>query len=383
MRTGATSANRQGRSAGASYPSKLLILNSPDAVVIGGGVIGCSIAYHLARRGAGVVVIERETLGSQSTGRCAGGVRRQFSSGPNVAMQQLSVRLLAGLEAETGVDPEFRHIGYLFLLTDERDAEDFKRLIPMWHEHGLNDARWVDPAEVRELAPLVTGDDILGATFCPSDGIASPHAVTSAYAGAGRRLGVKFMEGVAATAIVRDGARIAGVKTTDGDFATPHVFDCAGAWSREIGAMAGVEVPVDPYPPRRRRDALRNGQEGRDAELQHRGRLDGSRLDGRGDRAPRPAPGHRRDSDRLGRPLRGHARPPADTWAGRRRRGLLVRVRVLGSRLPAGTRGRAPAGAVVRRRDTRGAAGHLRAAPLLDRYRRAGTQRGLTEEISR
>ncbi|TME06687.1 MAG: FAD-binding oxidoreductase [Chloroflexi bacterium] len=248
MRTGAKSANRQDRSAGASYPSKLLILNSPDAVVIGGGVIGCSIAYHLARRGAGVVVIERETLGSQSTGRCAGGVRRQFSSGPNVAMQQLSVRLLAGLEAETGVDPEFRHIGYLFLLTDERDAEDFKRLIPMWHEHGLNDARWVDPAEVRELAPLVTGDDILGATFCPSDGIASPHAVTSAYAGAGRRLGVKFMEGVAATAIVRDGARIAGVKTTDGDFATPHVFDCAGAWSREIGAMAGVEVPVDPYP---------------------------------------------------------------------------------------------------------------------------------------
>jgi len=165
-------------------------------------VIGCSIAYHLARLGASVVVVERETLGSQSTGRCAGGVRRQFSSGPNVAMQQLSVRLLAGLEAETGVDPEFRHIGYLFLLTDEGDAEDFKRLIPMWHEHDLSDARWVEPAEVRELAPLVTGDDILGATFCPSDGIASPHAVTSAYSGAGRRLGVKFMEGVAATAIV-------------------------------------------------------------------------------------------------------------------------------------------------------------------------------------
>ena len=211
-------------------------------------MIGCSIAYHLARRGATVLVVERETLGSQSTGRCAGGVRRQFSSGPNVAMQQLSVRLLAGLEGETGVDPEFRHIGYLFLLTDDRDVEDFRRLIPMWHEHDLNDARWVDPAEVRELAPLVTGDDILGATFCPSDGIASPHAVTTAYAGAGRRLGVKFLEGVAATGIVMDGARIAGVKTTGGDFATQHVFNCAGAWSREIGAMAGVDVPVDPYP---------------------------------------------------------------------------------------------------------------------------------------
>ena len=217
-------------------------------MVIGGGVIGCSIAYHLARRGVKVVVVEKETLGSQSTGRCAGGVRRQFSSGPNVQMQQLSVRLLGGLEAETGVDPEFRHIGYLFVLTSDHQVANFKQLLPMWHAHDLSDARWVEPAEVRELAPLVTGDDILGGTFCPSDGIASPHAVTSAYVGAGRRLGVTFLEGVEATGIVRDGARIAGVKTSDGDFATSHVFDCAGAWSRGVGAMAGVDVPVDPYP---------------------------------------------------------------------------------------------------------------------------------------
>src|SRR5438093_10540008 len=103
LRTGATPANRQDRSAGASYPSKLLILNSPDAVVIGGGVIGCSIAYHLARRRAGVVVIEPETLGSQSTGRGAGGVRRQLSSGPNASIQQLSVRLLGCRHAQTRV----------------------------------------------------------------------------------------------------------------------------------------------------------------------------------------------------------------------------------------------------------------------------------------
>src|SRR3989442_15762312 len=98
--------------------------DSADAVVVGGGVVGCSIAYHLARRGASVALVERETLGSQSTGRCAGGVRRQFSSGPNVAMQQLSVRLLAGLGAETGADPGFRHIGCLFALTAERHAQD-------------------------------------------------------------------------------------------------------------------------------------------------------------------------------------------------------------------------------------------------------------------
>src|SRR5207244_659089 len=140
-----------------------------DAVVVGGGVVGCSIAYHLARRGAEVVLVERETLGSQSTGRCAGGIRRQFSSAANVVMQQLSVQLLSGLEAETGVDPEFRHIGYLFVLTSDSQVADFRRLLPMWHKTGVTDARWLEPHEVRELAPLVHGDAILGGTFCPTD----------------------------------------------------------------------------------------------------------------------------------------------------------------------------------------------------------------------
>src|SRR5436190_20071427 len=219
-------------------------LDSADAVVIGGGVIGWSIACHLARRGAGVVVIERETLGSQSTGRCAGGVRRQFSSGPNVAMQQLSVRLLAGLEAETGVDPEFRHIGYLFVLTSDRQVEDFRRFLPMWHETGVTDARWLEPHEVRELAPLIQGDDILGGTFCPSDGTGSPHAVTLAYSGAARRLGVKLLEGVEVEGIVHDAARVQAVRTTAGEISTSAVFNCAGAWAGKTGAMPGIDVPV-------------------------------------------------------------------------------------------------------------------------------------------
>ncbi|TMF38218.1 MAG: FAD-binding oxidoreductase [Chloroflexi bacterium] len=121
--------------------------DSADAVVVGGGVVGCSIAYHLARRGATVVLVERDTLGSQSTGRCAGGVRRQFSSSANVVMQQLSVELLAGLEAETGVDPEFRHIGYLFVLTSDKQVEDFRRFLLMWHETGVTDARWLGSCE--------------------------------------------------------------------------------------------------------------------------------------------------------------------------------------------------------------------------------------------
>jgi sarcosine oxidase, subunit beta len=223
-------------------------MTSADAVVVGGGVVGCSVAYHLARRGAQVVLVERDTLGSQSTGRCAGGVRRQFSSSTNVAMQQLSVRLLASLEADTGVDPEFRHIGYLFLLTSDREVEDFRRLLPMWHALGISDARWLEATEARALAPIVRGDDILGATFCPSDGIASPHAVTLGYSGAARRLGATILEGVSVTGIERHDGRVQMVRTTSGEIVTRAVFNCAGAWAGEIGRLAGISVPVLPYP---------------------------------------------------------------------------------------------------------------------------------------
>jgi sarcosine oxidase subunit beta len=101
---------------------------------------------------------------------------------------------------------------------------------------------------VADVAPLVRGADILGATFCPSDGIASPHAVTQAYAGAARRLGVRLQEGVAVEGIVHRDRKVEGVRTTDGTISTRAVFNCAGAWARGVGAMAGVDVPVEPYP---------------------------------------------------------------------------------------------------------------------------------------
>lgn len=211
-------------------------------------MVGCSLAYHLAERGAEVVLVERDTLGSQSTGRCAGGVRRQFSSDTNVLIQQLSVRLLSSLELETGVDPEFRPVGYLFVLTTDQHVEDFRRLLPMWLRLGVSDARWVEPSEIRELAPLVGGDDILGGTFCPTDGIASPHAVTSGYAGAARRLGAKILEGVAVTGIDRRHGCVQMVHTSAGEIVTSAVFNCAGAWAGEVGKMAGITVPVEPYP---------------------------------------------------------------------------------------------------------------------------------------
>jgi sarcosine oxidase subunit beta len=222
-------------------------VETADAVIAGGGVVGCSLAYQLARRGLDVVLLEREELGSQSTARCAGGVRQQFSSETNVRLQRLAVQQLLAFREETGGHADFRQIGYLFLLTRPEQEADFRNLLCMWHRVGLTEARWVDAAEARALVPVLAVDDVLGGTFCPSDGLASPADVTAGYAAAARRHGARLREHAAVTGIdVREG-RVRAVRTADGDVATPVVFDCAGAWSAEIGRMAGVDVPVRPF----------------------------------------------------------------------------------------------------------------------------------------
>jgi sarcosine oxidase subunit beta len=236
-------------------------------------------------------------------------------------MQQLSVRLLESFEADTGVDPEFRRIGYLFVLTSDSEVDEFRRMLPMWHHEGVSDARWVEARELRELAPMVAGDDILGGTFCPSDGIASPHAVTSGYANSARASGVTFLEGVAVTGIEHNNGGVQLVRTTAGDIVTSAVFNCAGAWAGEVGRMAGIIVPVEPYPRNifvtDPMPALRNGAARRETELQHRGRLDHARSDGRSRRASSAKARGGRHPNRMGRPVRGDPRPSTHTGSGR------------------------------------------------------------------
>lgn len=222
-------------------------IETADAVIVGGGVMGCSLAYHLSARGEKAILLERVTLASQSTGRCAGGVRQQFSAEPNVRLQMLSVRLLEHFEEEIGVPADFRQIGYLFLLTLPEQVEDWRRQIEMWHQVGLREARWVTPHEAKELSPIIEVDDVLGGTFCPTDGLASPNDVTFGYAGAARRLGASLREGVEVVGIELAGNRVSRVQTTEGEIATPLVFNCAGPWSAEIGRFVGVDVPVLPY----------------------------------------------------------------------------------------------------------------------------------------
>ncbi|MGH7902930.1 MAG: NAD(P)/FAD-dependent oxidoreductase [Candidatus Dormibacteraceae bacterium] len=222
-------------------------METADVVVIGGGAAGCAVAYELSRRGVDTVLLERAELGSQSTGRCAGGVRQQFSTEINVRLQMESVRLLSAFEAEMGVPIDFRQTGYLFVLTRPRQVEEFHGLMEMWHRVGLADARWVDAEEALLLNPILNVEDVLGCTFCPSDGIASPAGVTAGYAAAARRQGARIREGVEVTGIDVRKDRVTGVRTPGAEISTRVVFICAGAWSGQVGRMAGVEVPVLPY----------------------------------------------------------------------------------------------------------------------------------------
>jgi len=222
-------------------------MESADVVIAGGGISGCALAYQLAKRNVDVVLLERETLGSQSTGKCAGGVRQQFSTEDNVRVMRLSVKLLESFEQETGHPADFRQIGYLFVFTQPQQVEDFRHNMEMWHRVGLTEARWVDPTEAAKMVPVMNVEDVLGCTFCPTDGIASPADVTAGYATAARRLGARLREGVEVTGIDIASGRVQGVRTSAGDIATRLVINCAGPWAASIGRMAGLEIPVLPY----------------------------------------------------------------------------------------------------------------------------------------
>jgi sarcosine oxidase, subunit beta len=222
-------------------------MEGADVVIAGGGISGCALAYQLAKRKVDVVLLERKTLGSQSTGKCAGGVRQQFSTEANVRVMRLSVKLLESFEQEIGHPADFRQIGYLFVFTQPQQVEDFRHNMDMWHRVGLTEARWVDPTEAAKMVPVLNIEDVLGCTFCPTDGIASPADVTSGYATAARRLGARLREGVEVTGIDVASGRVQGVRTSAGDIATRLVINCAGPWAASIGRMAGLEIPVLPY----------------------------------------------------------------------------------------------------------------------------------------
>ena len=215
-------------------------------VVIGGGVIGASIAYHLAAKGVrNVVVLERDRLGSGSTSRNAGGVRLQFSTEINVRLSQRSLPRLEQFADEMGVDPDFQQVGYLFLITNDRDAASFERSLTLWSRLDVP-ARRLDQRHVHELFPEIRVDDVRFATYCEKDGHLDPTSLLNGYVARAREKGVKFREGEPVTAIDREGGRVSAVRTSSTTIATPTVVNAAGPWAGEVGKLVGIDLPITP-----------------------------------------------------------------------------------------------------------------------------------------
>jgi len=217
-----------------------------DVVIVGGGIIGASIAYHLATRGVrDVVVLEREQLGSGSTGRNAGGVRLQFSTEINVRLSLRSLPRIEGFAAEMGVDPQLHQVGYLFLITEERDVAPFEASLAMWKRLGVP-AQRLDAAGVHHLFPELFVDDLLFATFCARDGYCDPSSLLNGYVARAKEKGVRFREHEPATGISRERDRVTSVRTAKSEIACATVVNAAGAWGAGVGRFAGIDLPIRP-----------------------------------------------------------------------------------------------------------------------------------------
>ena len=219
---------------------------SAEVVVIGGGVIGTSIAFHLAEAGVtGVVLLERDELGSGSTCKAAGGVRAQFSDRINIELGARSLEAFTRFGRRPGQEIDLHQVGYLFLLSREKDVQSFERDVALQNELGV-DSRMIDVAEARRLSPLIDTDGLLAAAFSPDDGHCTPESVVLGYATAARRLGAALLTGVTVTGIDVRGGEARTVHTDRGSITAGTVVCAAGAWSQELGKMVGTALPVTP-----------------------------------------------------------------------------------------------------------------------------------------
>ena len=216
-----------------------------EVVVVGGGIVGASIAFHLAEAGVDAVLLERSDFACGSSGKPIGGVRAQFSDVLNIQLAARSLAAWNRFATRPGADIHLETVGYLFLLRTPDHVARFEQSTALQNEHGVP-TRLVSPAEAHTLCPHVDPDGFVAAAFSPSDGHARPTVAATAYVEAARRLGARAVVGCAVTDVEVRGGEIAAVHTSRGSVATSTVVCAAGPWSGKIGSMAGVELDVRP-----------------------------------------------------------------------------------------------------------------------------------------
>jgi glycine/D-amino acid oxidase-like deaminating enzyme len=223
-----------------------MLPKSADIVIIGGGAIGCSIAYHLGLRGTrNVVVLDRAALGSGSTSKAAGGIRAQFGTEAEIKFSFEALEFFKRFKDEMGVDAEFKPIGYLTLVSDEDDLAYFKQRVALQRSLGV-DVRIISPQDAGQIIPKLKTDDLIAAVHCPTDGMAGPYEVTMGYVARAREHGIRFCEDTLVTGIQKQGDRVVGVETDQGTIATPLVVNAAGPAAATVGRMVGLDLKVMP-----------------------------------------------------------------------------------------------------------------------------------------
>ncbi|WP_275465657.1 NAD(P)/FAD-dependent oxidoreductase [Streptomyces noursei] len=227
-------------------PQPTPLPDAADVVVVGGGVIGASIAFHLAEAAVGrVLLLERDLPASGSSGKPLGGVRAQFSDPLNIRLGRRSLDAWRDFARRPGADIALHSVGYLFLLGDEAERDTFAAGVEVQHAHGVP-SRLVTPRAARDLCPYVDPRTLVAAAFSPTDGYATPKAAVTGYLRAARRLGATVRTRCPVTAIDTADGHLTAVRTPHGTVRTPTVICCAGAWSAAVGALAGVTLPVTP-----------------------------------------------------------------------------------------------------------------------------------------
>ncbi len=218
-----------------------------EVVIVGGGIIGASIAYHLAARGIkDVVLLERELFfGAESTAKCAGGIRAQFTTPVNIQLSLLSIERFAAFSEEMGLPVDFRQVGYMFMSTTPANWETAKKNAEFQRRWGVP-VEALSPDRIKEMVPVLETSDLIGAHFCPIDGLGDPHGFLQGYIKAARKLGVRILNQRPVTGFVTENDRITAVKTPQGNISTGLVINAAGAWAGQLGKLLGLDIPILP-----------------------------------------------------------------------------------------------------------------------------------------